>query len=382
MRRPYLYVPALGVLVLLAAGVLYFALRFPPSHALPHTVSAAAAGTSGESMDAAVAGLEARLARGGGSDADWDLLARAYDFQGRPEDARRARAKLVSPSTAPPLTPSALAAQAASLEGPAPRAEAGAPERSAPPTDAAGWLKLADARRGQHDYAGARDAYGHAIGLKAMTAQSWADYADVLASLAGGSLGGAAGEAIDQALVLDPHNIKALWLKASQAHEQHRYREALADWRTLQALLPADSPDARIIAGNITEDSELATPGAATQTADVAVAGTVSVDPRLRGRIAPNAVLFIYAKAADAPGPPLAVLRTTAASWPVSFRLDDSMAMLPSRRLSQFDRVVVEARLSRSGQATPQSGDLYTTSAVLKPGAAAALALTIDREIG
>src|SRR2546430_12409152 len=53
------------------------------------------------------------------------------------------------------------------------------------------------------------------------------------------------------------------------------------------------------------------------------------------------------------------VLRTTAAAWPVSFHLDDSMAMMPSRRLSQFDKVVVEARISRSGQATPSAGDLY-----------------------
>ena len=81
-------------------------------------------------------------------------------------------------------------------------------------------------------------------------------------------------------------------------------------------------------------------------------------------------------------GPPLAVLRTTAAAWPVSFHLDDSMAMIPSRRLSQFDKVVVEARISRSGQATPSSGDLYVTSPVLHPAAGKKLALVINREIG
>ncbi len=43
------------------------------------------------------------------------------------------------------------------------------------------------------------------------------------------------------------------------------------------------------------------------------------------------------------------------------------MAMLPTRRLSQFDKVIIEARVSRSGQAVPSSGDLYVTSAVLRP---------------
>ena len=63
------------------------------------------------------------------------------------------------------------------------------------------------------------------------------------------------------------------------------------------------------------------------------------------------------------------------------FTLDDSMAMIPSRRLSQFDRVIVEARISRSGQATPSSGDLFTSSAVLSPRAGKPLALIINREI-
>ena len=75
-------------------------------------------------------------------------------------------------------------------------------------------------------------------------------------------------------------------------------------------------------------------------------------------------------------------LRATVGTWPVSFRLDDSMAMMPSRRLSQFDRVVIEARISRSGQATPTTGDLYVTTDVLRPAAGTRLALVIDREIG
>jgi len=76
------------------------------------------------------------------------------------------------------------------------------------------------------------------------------------------------------------------------------------------------------------------------------------------------------------------VFRTVAGSWPVSFRLDDSMAMLPTRKLSQFDKVVVEARISHSGQAAPSTGDLYATSAVLNPIAGKKLALVINREIG
>jgi len=265
---------------------------------------------------------------------------------------------------------------------------------AANPRDAQSWLGLAELRRSQRDYAGSRAAYSKLVELHAMSAQSWADYADVLGSLAGGSLTGDAGRAIDSALALDGNNPKALWLKASQANEQHRYAEALTWWKKLRSALPADSPDARMVDANIAEASSLAgappagpaaptpavaaTAGTAT---DAAVSGTVSLDRRFADRVQRDATLFIYAKAADSPGPPLAVLRTTVGSWPVTFRLDDSLAMMPSRRLSQFERVVIEARISRSGQATPAAGDLYVTSPVLRPSPGTRLALVIDHEI-
>jgi cytochrome c-type biogenesis protein CcmH len=116
--------------------------------------------------------------------------------------------------------------------------------------------------------------------------------------------------------------------------------------------------------------------------APVEIDGTVTIEQRLAARVDRNATLFIYAKAVDAPGPPLAVMRTTAGSWPVTFHLDDSMAMVPSRKLSQFDKVVIEARISHTGQATPASGDLYVTSDVLRPTAGKKLTLVINREIG
>jgi cytochrome c-type biogenesis protein CcmH len=359
----------------------------------------AGSGTSAQSMDAAIKGLEARLTRNGGSDADWTLLAQAYEFQGRQEDARRARAHQppVAAASVTEMSVESLVAAANSAAGGTPEEAGIAPPASLAelqarlrgnPRDAEAWLALASAQRTAHQDSAARDAYEKVIALHAMSAQSWADYADVLASLGGGSLGGAAGHAIDSALAADPANAKALWLKASQAHELHHYTDALAWWRKLLAVLPADSPDTRIINGNIAEDSQLAglpagsgNPAAAGD-ASAQVSGTVTIDTALAARVQPGATLFIYAKAADSPGPPLAVLRTSAGAWPVNFKLDDSMAMLPTRRLSQFDKVVIEARVSRSGQAAPSSGDLYVTSAVLRPLEGKKLALVINREIG
>ncbi len=379
-------------------------------HSAPQTqgpVSAArpaAAPAAARSMDAEVASLETRLAREGGSEADWSLLERAYEMLGRPQDAQRAHAHIANPAAAPapPMSAATLASVAASLGAgansdtpaattvpttPAAPSSSTDLERAvqANPRDTASWLALAEARRSVHDYQGARDALDRVIGLRGMSAQAWADYADVSASLAGGSLAGPAGTAIDNALALDPANAKALWLKASQAHEQRRYGEALSWWQKLRAVLPPDSADLRIIDSNIAEDKALAAGAPAVAAVPASgnaaeVSGEVTLDQRFAGRVASGTTMFIYAKAADSPGPPLAVMRTVAGSWPVRFRLDDSMAMLPSRRISQFNNVVVEARISRTGQATPSTGDLYATSSVLHPGTKK-LVLVIDHEI-
>jgi cytochrome c-type biogenesis protein CcmH len=439
--RPRAYlIGAAGIAVFAcSAALLYLAIGSPASlqqrssadSTLAHPVAAdSGAGTKALSMDEATARLQTRLERDGGSADEWELLAKSYEFLGRTADASRARehaasvgpvrkngtAKNVTAGSAQdPSMPSladvaSLGASAPAVMGQGitpPQSGAGSMPPSADdtqlqaqlehkvkthPTDANAWLSLAEIYRRKHDSKEAATAYEKLTALHAMTAQSWADYADVLGGQAGNSLGGSAGRAIDQALTLDPKNPKALWLDASRALQEHRYGDALELWQRLRAVLPADSPDIRLVDANIAEARDLvkgpqiavegAADVAAMRAAEAEISGTVTIDGRLASRVGRDATLFIYAKAVDSPGPPLAVVRLTASSWPVRFRLDDSMAMIPARRLSQFQKVIVEARISRSGQATPAAGDLYVTSDVLTPSTGKKLALVINHEIG
>lgn len=251
------------------------------------------------------------------------------------------------------------------------------------PRDAGAWLTLAGLYRQQHAYAPAREAFAKLIELDAMSADAWADYADVQASLAG-SLAGEPAASIDRALALEPAHPKALWLKASLAHQQGDEAQALALWTRLRAVLPDDSSDTRLVDDNIAEARRLT--GAVGKTAAVAAAsvvavtGTVALDPRFAARVPPGTPLFVFARAAGDAGPPVAVLRTVTGAWPLRFRLDDSLSMLPTRKLSDFDTVTVEARVSRSGQATAASGDLFAVSAPVHPRDGKPLALTIAQE--
>jgi hypothetical protein len=115
----------------------------------------------------------------------------------------------------------------------------------------------ADELRRQRKFKEATETYRRAAAAGLLNADSWADYADALAS-AGSSLRGAPADALAKALALEPRHPKALWLKASLEHEEHRYRDAVSTWRNLLAVVPSDSSDARIIEANIAEATRLA----------------------------------------------------------------------------------------------------------------------------
>jgi cytochrome c-type biogenesis protein CcmH len=106
----------------------------------------------------------------------------------------------------------------------------------------------------------------------------------------------------------------------------------------------------------------------AAKSSDAHVAGRVSLAPALASRAAPTDTVFIFARAAEGPRVPLAVLRRTVAELPIDFTLDDSMAMSPQFTLSKFPLVVVGARVSKSGNAVPQPGDLQGQAAPIKVG--------------
>jgi hypothetical protein len=193
-------------------------------------VAGAKSGSGAESMDAAIASLQARLAKDGGSADDWELLAKSYDFEGRPEAASKARSHLIPVASMP--------------------------------------------------------------------------------------------------------------------------ESAAKDFS-----------------------------GAASATAPVVVSGEVTLAPSLHARAPSGATLFIIARSLDSPGAPVAVVRGTVGSWPQTFTLDDSHAMLPARKLSSVGRVTIEARVSQNGQALAARGDLQGSSPAINPRAGGVVKIAIDKVV-
>jgi hypothetical protein len=120
----------------------------------------------------------------------------------------------------------------------------------------------------------------------------------------------------------------------------------------------------------------------ATATGNAEISGTVEIASKLAQQAGSGATLFIYAKQPNAPGPPLAVLRVRAEHWPVIFTLSDANAMVPGRNLSNANNVQIEARISKTGNALEQSGDLVGSVTSVNPRGGHPVKISIDREIG
>jgi cytochrome c-type biogenesis protein CcmH len=277
-------------------------------------------------------------------------------------------------------TPQALAPHAAENEqGVTPQQIEAMVERLAAkmketPDDVKGWVMLGRSYSVLERFPEAAAAYENAVKRSPPDAQLLADYADVLAMVHGRSLIGEPEKIIAQALQVDPDNPKALALAGTAAFQRHDFKGAIALWERLLKLVPPGSDLADSVSDSIADAQKLAgtAPAAAPKIADTgqgAVSGTVSLAPAIAGKAAPDDTVFIFARAAEGPRMPLAVLRKRVRDLPAAFRLDDSMAMTPAAKLSGQQRVVIGARVSKSGNPVGQPGDLEGYSGAIKPGA-------------
>jgi cytochrome c-type biogenesis protein CcmH len=228
------------------------------------------------------------------------------------------------------------------------------------PDDVNGWKLLGRSYGVMGRYEAAADAYAKAAVRAPRDAQLLADLADVLAMARGQSLQGEPEQLALRALEIEPGNLKALALVGSAAFERKDYAGAAAWWERMLVHVEPGSEDARSIQQNVAEARSLAKQKPAASTG---VRGTVSLAPKLKERAAPEDTVFVFARAAEGPPMPLAVARVRVRDLPYRFALDDSMAMSPAMKLSAFPKVVVAARVSKSGTATAQPGDLQGASA-------------------
>jgi len=243
------------------------------------------------------------------------------------------------------------------------------------PDDAEGWVLLGRSLNVLEKYERAAEAYARAAQLAPKDAGVLADYADTLAMARGRTLQGEPFAIVKRALEIDPAHLKSLALAGSAEFERHDYAAAIAYWERVLKAAPPQSEFARAVAESIEQARTLgggklaAKKEKAPAKGSQSLQGVVSIEPGLAARLSPDDTVFVLARPVSGSRMPLAVARTTVAALPYRFTLDDSMAMAPGATISSHAKVVVAARVSKSGNAISQKGDIEGISAPVAPGA-------------
>lgn len=262
------------------------------------------------------------------------------------------------------------------------------------PDNPEGWGMLARSYVQLGRMADALPAFAKAVEQRGDDARLLADYADALAVQNNRNLEGEPSKLIERALKADPNHPKSLALAGTAAYNRKDYAGAVRHWEKLAEVAPPDSPFRGQLLASIAEARQLgglpATPGGAVApTAPMAAApaaspappaattaapaatgnavlrGTVKLAPALAAQAKPEDTVFVFARPAEGSRMPLAILRKQVKDLPFEFVLDDRLAMTPAARLSLHPKVVVDARVSKSGQAQASPGDLTGRTGVI-----------------
>jgi cytochrome c-type biogenesis protein CcmH len=256
------------------------------------------------------------------------------------------------------------------------------------PNDPEGWHMLGRAYMVLQRYANAAQAYAQAYQLIGDDPPLMADYAEALALANQANLLGKPSELVNRALKLQPNNPKALWLAGIAAVQKGDTGQAVNRWERLLGLLPKGSNEAIMVERELAKAKGGAAPQivAQSQMPAPSTAGSIKVRVTLAPEVATRAsaedIVFIFARPAQGPRMPLAIVRKQVKELPVSVILDDSMAMTPTMKLSNFADVVIEARVSKSGSATRGPGDLEAERVTARVGSESPVELTINQVAG
>ena len=210
-------------------------------------------------------------------------------------------------------------------------------------------------------------AFDRADALLPGNADLLADYADALGAAEGG-LSGKSLALVERALKVDPTHWKALALAGTAAFNRRDYKTAVEYWERMKATVPPASPIAGSIEPALPRRARWAGSKPAGGRGDGPASRPTTAPPRTppggrddrrhgeacagaASKVSPTDTVYIFARAVEGPRMPLAILKKQAKDLPVTFTLDDSMAMAPNLALSNFPSVIVGARVSKSGNA-------------------------------
>ncbi|GAB6139786.1 c-type cytochrome biogenesis protein CcmI [Methylosoma difficile] len=231
--------------------------------------------------------------------------------------------------------------------------------------DAEGWTMLGKSYKYLQQFPKAAEAFAKAYALLGEQSEIMLLYADALAFANNEQMDGKPAELVFKVLAREPDNVTALWYGGMAKAQAGEAAEGVKLWRKVLMLLPPDSQGRQEVQ-TLLSQLEASVPGGVpasapektASTAAVALTINVSLAPELQSAVAANDTVFVYAQAISGPKMPLAIVRKQVSDLPLTVTLTDAQAMMPAMKLSNFAEVKLLARVSKSGEAITQAGDL------------------------
>lgn len=248
------------------------------------------------------------------------------------------------------------------------------------PDDVEGWIMLGRSYGFLQQYQDAADAFARADKLKPDDVEIMLQYANNLAMASGGSMKGEPEQLIARVIEKAPDNANALWLAGMAMAEAGDFAKAKQYWQKLLQLLPPDAEGLSQVQQMLAAvDQELEKQRSAGPAIEIKV--KVTIDPALKANLQPQDAVFIYAQAVNGPKMPLAIVRKQGSDLPTEVVLNDQMAMQGGSRLGEQQQLRIVARVSKSGQAMTQPGDLLGSVELAQPFAGATANVLINQEV-
>jgi cytochrome c-type biogenesis protein CcmH len=252
------------------------------------------------------------------------------------------------------------------------------------PQQVEGWRLLGRAYADGQQPAKARDAYAHAAQLASEDPDILVEAAEARALAAPQRIFDPQAVALlQQALQAQPQHQRARWFLGIAQRQAGKPADAAATWEPLLAQVDAKTAAPLRAQIDVARDEAGLPPLPAAASAPVSPAllqVQVRLDPELaaRVRLRGDASVFVIARAPDGPPMPVAVEKHGVQELPFTASLDDGDSPMPTQKLSAMHEVEVVARLSMSGNAIPQAGDLESQPLRIRLPAKGTMVLTID----
>ncbi|MCF7498599.1 c-type cytochrome biogenesis protein CcmI [Pseudoalteromonas sp. L1] len=252
--------------------------------------------------------------------------------------------------------------------------------------DEVAWMLLGRVAMSLNEYDMAMQSFDKVLKMNPDNKQVLISYAQVLLIEGSDANMSRAATMLSKVLKSEPTNVDAISLLALIAYERKDWLQAKTAFEVLLASMQKDDPRYSMIAQRIAEidakmGSEQITDNTQAEIANSEIKVTVDLASELKTQLPDDGTLFVFAKAANGPPMPLAVVKMTEYSFPLEVTLSDSNAMVEGLTLSSTDKIILTARLSKDATVVPSSGELEGKSDILERAEVKEYALLINELI-